>query len=342
MKRLLLLVACVLATTLVVAGSASAVKYGTPDSENEYPWVGLMVAVDPEGEPLWRCTGSLLSEDLFLTAGHCVGEPEADPADQPDSVYLWFTTGDEIITTDPQYAVNLAYQATLEDEHTFNVCEGDPTKTFVYQGQTWTLNPVDGYPCGGYDATGTPESYSEWSGQLTIPQTYDIGVVHSIVWTPHETTDEGHPYTRPTTYGTVADLGTVQELAASTGKGNIEFTVVGYGLQSVKPVESAVKQRVVGTVSFVNLQGALSCEKGSNTVNDPRCWNLHYSSNPGLGHGGSGGTCFGDSGGPVLYNGEIVAVNSFVLNSNCQGSGFGYRVDTTLVYDFLESFGYTP
>ena len=100
---------------------------------------------------------------------------------------------------------------------------------------------------------------------------------------------------------------------------------------------------MVGTVSFVNLQGALSCENGSNTVNDPKCWNLHYSNNPGQGHGGSGGTCFGDSGGPVLYNGEIVAVNSFVLNLELpRRSGFGYRVDTTLVYDFLATFGYTP
>ncbi|MBA3366864.1 MAG: trypsin-like serine protease, partial [Actinobacteria bacterium] len=40
-----------------------------------------MVAVDPAGEPLWRCTGSLLSPNLFLTAGHCVGEPQAAPAD---------------------------------------------------------------------------------------------------------------------------------------------------------------------------------------------------------------------------------------------------------------------
>ena len=53
-------------------------------------------------------------------------------------------------------------------------------------------------------------------------------------------------------------------------------------------------------------------------------WSLHYSNNPGEGHGGSGG--FGDSGGPVISeDGYIVAVNSFVLNNNCNGAGFGYR-----------------
>ena len=122
-------------------------------------------------------------------------------------------------------------------------------------------------------------------------------------------------------------MGYLDQLAADAprGQGNVEFTVVGYGLQSVKPVESALKQRMVGTVSFVNLTSALS---GG--------WSLHYSNNPGQGHGGSGGTCFGDSGGPVISeDGYIVAVNSFVLNNNCNGAGFGYRVDTELANDFI-------
>jgi hypothetical protein len=61
-----------------------------------------------------------------------------------------------------------------------------------------------------------------------------------------------------------------------------------------------------------------------------------------VGQGGSGGTCFGDSGGPVIYDdpvlGEIiVAVNSFVLNSNCKGSAFAYRVDTKYAQDFINA-----
>jgi hypothetical protein len=336
MRKTLLAFVAMLAA-LALAPSASAVKFGEPDTNNQYPWVGLMVAVDDDGEPLWRCTGSLLSADLFLTAGHCVGDPQAAPGDRPAKVYLWFTTGAEIITTDPQYAINLAYQATLSDAaaEAFNVCLGDPTKT---DAAGHPLLPVLGYPCGGYDAWGLPQSYSLWTGSLTIPQTYDVGVVHHLVWTSHLPI-QGHPFTQPTTYGTLADVGTLDALAASPGKGNIQFTVVGYGLQSVKPVESALKQRLVGTVSFVNMQSALSCQTANFT--NPNCWNLHYSNNPGQGHGGSGCTCFGDSGGPVLYQGEIVAVNSFVLNNNCNGAGFGYRVDTSLVDAFLASFGYT-
>jgi hypothetical protein len=34
----------------------------------------------------------------------------------------------------------------------------------------------------------------------------------------------------------------------------------------------------------------------------------------------------------------IVAVNSFVLNLNCKGAGFGYRVDTGSARSFLDDF----
>ena len=296
MKRFFLVtLAASVALAGVVTSPASAVKFGEPDTANEYPWVGLMVSYDDDGNPLWRCTGSLLSSDLFLTAGHCVSDPSAGDGDPVALVRIWFTEGDEIIETDPQYLANLAAEAE-------NLCEG-----------------VEGYPCGGYSAEGTPEALSGWTGQLTIPQTYDLGLVHITDWVDGEY--------RPTTFGQVAPVGYLEELVAGAprGRGNIEFTVVGYGLQSVRPVESSTKQRMVGTVSFVNLTSALS---GG--------WSLHYSNNPGEGHGGSGGTCFGDSGGPVISeDGYIVAVNSFVLNNNCNGAGFGYRVDTPLAYDFI-------
>ena len=52
--------------------------------------------------------------------------------------------------------------------------------------------------------------------------------------------------------------------------------------------------------------------------------------------GTGGGTCFGDSGGPILIKTHtIVAVTSFGLNANCAGGGFGFRVDTQAVHDFI-------
>jgi hypothetical protein len=298
-KRMLLFLA-VLAAMLVAAVPASAVKFGTPDATNAYPWVGLMVAIDENGEPLWRCTGSLLSNDLFLTAGHCVYDrtSETDASNVVDRVYIWFDPGyPDPIPTDPVYLANLAEQEENPDAD-IDLCEG-----------------VTGYPC--YDASGEPVPHGSFTGALTIPQTSDVGLVTDLVW---ESDADYHP----TTYGTVAPVGYLDDLAYERGQGNVEFTVVGYGLQSVVPRESADKTRMIATVSLVNLRSALA---GG--------WNLHYSNNPGQGHGGSGGTCFGDSGGPVIHDGVIVAVNSFVLNTNCAGAGFGYRVDTQYAHDFI-------
>lgn len=46
-----------------------AVKFGEPDG-TDHPHVGLLV-FDVGGSPAWRCSGTLLSPRVMLTAGHC-------------------------------------------------------------------------------------------------------------------------------------------------------------------------------------------------------------------------------------------------------------------------------
>jgi secreted trypsin-like serine protease len=53
---------------------------------------------------------------------------------------------------------------------------------------------------------------------------------------------------------------------------------------------------------------------------------------------GKGGTCSGDSGGPIFYpanSNQIVAVTSFGLNQWCRGTDFSYRVDRAAVQDWI-------
>jgi hypothetical protein len=59
--------------------------------------------------------------------------------------------------------------------------------------------------------------------------------------------------------------------------------------------------------------------------------------NPG---GGSGGLCFGDSGGPDLLGGTNIAlaVNSYVTNINCAGVGYSSRVDIPEILEWINDF----
>src|SRR5687768_13824784 len=81
MKKVTVALLLTLMLVLSTFGMASAVTDGELDG-NGHPYVGLMVALDEDGTPMWRCSGTLLSSTLFLTAGHCT--------DGATSVEIWF------------------------------------------------------------------------------------------------------------------------------------------------------------------------------------------------------------------------------------------------------------
>lgn len=76
MKRLLTLCAALGLVALLASPGLSITRGGTLDGE-DHPFVGLMVALDEDGNRLWRCTGSLISDTVFVTAGHCTESPAA-------------------------------------------------------------------------------------------------------------------------------------------------------------------------------------------------------------------------------------------------------------------------
>lgn len=63
-----------------VATPAQAITDGVPDGD-DHTNVGLMVAFDDDG-PAWRCSGTLISPTVYVTAGHCTYGAT--------SVELWF------------------------------------------------------------------------------------------------------------------------------------------------------------------------------------------------------------------------------------------------------------
>jgi hypothetical protein len=124
------------ALSVAMVSPVGAVRYGTDDG-NGHPYVGLMVAQDATGNPLWRCTGTLLSSTIFLTAGHCVQAPAAH-------IEIWFSAGPE--------PLGAGYPAAGA-----NHCAG-----------------ITGYPCTG-DVGGAPHSHPQWDPNAFW--THDLGVV---------------------------------------------------------------------------------------------------------------------------------------------------------------------
>ncbi len=86
MKRLLLLAATLAASLVLLAGPANAIT-GNFVEDNEHPFIGLVAFYDADGNFMWRCSGSLLTDRVFLTAGHCTDQ---DAEQSPVMARIWF------------------------------------------------------------------------------------------------------------------------------------------------------------------------------------------------------------------------------------------------------------
>ena len=109
------------------------------------------------------------------------------------------------------------------------------------------------------------------------------------------------------------------------GRVNTIFTIIGYGRQAEVPRVMDEPVRHVAATRFLNMR--------SKSWTDG--YNVQTSSNPAL-----GGTCWGDSGGPVLFDETNIvgAVVSFGANDKCMGVDYHYRVDLRSSLDFITSF----
>jgi len=234
-----------------------------------------------------------------------------------EGAYLWRCSGTLIAPTIVLTAGHCTYGAA---EARVWADQGPYVETPVDAGG-YPLSPVEdrppcagyvGWPCTGEDATGEPLTYPGFGfpgivpdEEASFPNTGDVGLV--ILDTPI------YPESG---FAALAEEGALDVFATQRGRQNATFTVVGYGLQKTRPTgDVAVRVRLEATTQLVNLRNALTAG-----------FNLQTTANPG---GGRGGTCFGDSGGPIFYGASnvIVAITSFGITPYCTGVDFAFRID---------------
>lgn len=245
----------------------------------------------------------------------------------------WFTcTGTLVSPTVVVTAGHCTFPEGLNGEPTSSGSGGnDVWISFAEVPDYSILPPSSGFipddNAGRYDAWSTALNASdEWIRATAYPHpdyddaaffTHDLGVLVL-----------SEPVVLPE-YGQLPTLGLLDELYA-TDKQRL-YTAVGYGLEGSGPKKSfGGDTRRRADLRLVNLNGVGGIGGGISAK---------FSNNA-----NTGGTCFGDSGGPIFIAGTttLVAVNSYAKNSSCAGTTGAYRIDQADDLAFLATFGITP
>ena len=281
MRRLVAAFAAVLMAVGAFAGPVGAITY-TAEKDFVHDYVGLMVfytTPDPEtGDPFsHRCSGTLISPTLMVTAGHCTEGVETG------RVYFQQSVA-------PNYSPD-AFGGLGGDETT-----GYPYLNGVTFSHTWNFGEI-------------------FVGFPSAKDTKDVGVVELDA-----------PYTPPSgQFGLLPEAGAIDDAVAAagaSGKQTVRFITSGYGLSDQDPRPVSFRERLMAWSYLIENSNPLTA------------YNLKTTNNPAKGKGGS---CNGDSGGPVFFEGTriIAAVVSFGMNPQCKGQDYSYRLDRQPVIDWI-------
>jgi hypothetical protein len=126
----------------------------------------------------------------------------------------------------------------------------------------------------------------------------------------------------PGGFATLPSAGLVDTLPMRTS-----VDIVGYGVQGFVP-GGGPKQQIFTAIRFFAPSELVQSNNRTSTEF------IKLTANPSQ---GTGGVCFGDSGGPDVLSGTdiVLAVNSYVTNGNCAGVTYSNRVDLPDILSFI-------
>lgn len=260
-------------------GPAAASTGGTVDGDNVYSGVGMIASYD-DGRR-YRCSATLVSPTVLLTAAHCT----------------FGTDGKTAVTFAP--LVDDAPPSDLP-------AASNPAVGYTAQDLAGT----------GY-VSGAAVTHPEYSDFTDFDNWNDVGVIR--LDTPVTNVD----------IMPIADEGTLDEIERRELRKTI-FRAVGYGTE-VRKAESGPQNPTPQSYPIVRRWVDMPGQKLT-----PQILQTNGNEND---NAGTGGTCFGDSGGPLLLDGEIVGVTSYGYTSNCRYIDGYQRVEIGVVQDWLSGFG---
>jgi V8-like Glu-specific endopeptidase len=274
MRKLTALFAAFVVALLISVAPAGAITDGQLDGSGHPAVVLLLMEIG--GQPAFRCSATLLSPTVVLTAGHCTN-------DFPGPPY----SGMRVFTeSDVQSGIGI-------------------TNNYPFAGP----NSVEAVSFAAHPLYETAPFF-----------VHDVGVV--ILQAPGVVLPQSQ-------YGVLPAANRLDSLKTQRGLQDTTFTSVGYGLQASFPDAASWKDQAarVRMVAHPKLD-----QINTGFVGD---FSLLLSNNH-----ATGGTCFGDSGGPnFLGNSNVIAgVTSFGINGNCAGTGGVFRMDRQNVLNFVNSY----